>query len=82
MFLNETLVLLTYTANMMATLPNETSSKNFSNTNVDGHSDSEANNNYLTTTLSPEEEENKFNLEDGEYECVWCACVHVKVTLN
>ncbi|XP_057318077.1 pancreatic lipase-related protein 2-like [Microplitis mediator] len=67
MFLNETLVLLTYTANMMATLPNETNTQNISKINVIGNDNSDLKNNYSTTTLSPEEEENKFNLEDDWY---------------
>lgn len=58
MFLNETLVLLTYTASMMATLPNETEPQN-TKIEVNLH-------NLTTTTLSPEEEENKFNFEDGK----------------
>lgn len=48
MFLNETLLVLAYTANMMATLPE----KNVSVQNIS------------TTTLSPEEKENKFDLDD------------------
>jgi hypothetical protein len=53
MFLNETLLVLAYTANMMATLPEEADSKNISATQ-----------NVTTTTLSPEEEENKFDMDD------------------
>lgn len=52
MFLNETLLVLAYTANMMATLPE----KNVSEVQ-----------NISTTTLSPEEEENKFDLDDRKY---------------
>jgi len=48
-FLNETLLVLTYTANMMATLQE----KNISVAQ-----------NITTTTLSPEEVENKFDLDD------------------
>lgn len=59
MFLNETLLLLTYTANMMATMPNETTIQNI---NVTGPV-----HNITVTTLSPEEEENNFGFEDGEY---------------
>lgn len=80
MFLNETLVLLTYTANMMASLPNETNTQNISKINVVGNDNSDLKNNYSTTTLSPEEEENKFNLEDGKCVCVFlCVCIFVKM---
>lgn len=48
MLLNETLMVLAYTANMMATLPEKNNSVG----------------NVSTTTLSPEEEENKFGLDD------------------
>lgn len=58
MFLNETLLLLTYTANVMATLPNDTNTRN---TEVKVELK-----NITTTTLSPEEEENKFDFEDGK----------------
>lgn len=53
MFLNETLFVLAYTANIMATLPEKTDVKNISVAE-----------NITTTTLSPEEEENKFDLDD------------------
>lgn len=53
MFLNETLFVLAYTANIMATLPEKTDVKNVSIAE-----------NITTTTLSPEEEENKFDLDD------------------
>ncbi|XP_012233169.2 pancreatic lipase-related protein 2-like [Linepithema humile] len=56
MFLNETLFVLAYTANMMATLPEKTDSKNISVVQ-----------NITTTTLSPEEKENKFDLDDQWY---------------
>lgn len=54
-FLNETLLVLAYTANMMATLPEKTDPKNISVAQ-----------NITTTTLSPEEMENKFDLDDRE----------------
>ncbi|KAG7212402.1 hypothetical protein KM043_012720 [Ampulex compressa] len=59
MFLNETLLVLAYTANMMATLQEKADiqSAEKNNTVV----------NVTTTTLSPEEEENKFDLEDQWY---------------
>lgn len=53
MFLNETLFVLAYTANIMATLPEKTDMENVSLIE-----------NITTTTLSPEEEENKFDLDD------------------
>ncbi|XP_029155587.1 pancreatic triacylglycerol lipase-like [Nylanderia fulva] len=53
MFLNQTLYVLAYTANMMATLPENTDVKNVSVAK-----------NITTTTLSPEEAENTFNLDD------------------
>ncbi|XP_066603487.1 inactive pancreatic lipase-related protein 1-like [Prorops nasuta] len=59
MFLNETLLILTYTANMMATLPQKNDSKS-----IGGDSDIL---NVTTTTLSPEEKENKFDFEDQWY---------------
>lgn len=52
-FLNGTLLALAYTANMMATLPEKTDLKNISVAQ-----------NITTTTLSPEEVENKFDLDD------------------
>ncbi|KAL6257487.1 hypothetical protein P5V15_011057 [Pogonomyrmex californicus] len=55
-FLNETLLVLAYTANMMATLPEKTDLKNTSVAQ-----------NITTTTLSPEEMENKFDLDDQWY---------------
>lgn len=59
MFLNETLLVLAYTANMMATLPEEAGTRNVS-----------AIQNVTTTTLSPEEEENKFDMDDRKCELV------------
>ncbi|XP_012288551.1 pancreatic triacylglycerol lipase [Orussus abietinus] len=59
MFLNESLLVLMYTANMMASLPNETDSKSSEN-GLEPH-------NQTTTTLSPEENENKFDFEDEWY---------------
>lgn len=56
MFLNETLFVLAYTANIMATLPEKTDVKNVSIAE-----------NITTTTLSPEEKENKFDLDDQWY---------------
>ncbi|XP_070153507.1 pancreatic lipase-related protein 2 isoform X2 [Polyergus mexicanus] len=56
MFLNETLFVLAYTANIMATLPEKTDVKNVSVAE-----------NITTTTLSPEEKENKFDLDDQWY---------------
>lgn len=55
-FLNGTLLVLTYTANMMSTLPEKTDTKNIS-----------AAQNITTTTLSPEELENRFDLDDQWY---------------
>lgn len=60
MFLNETLLVLIYTANMMANLPNETDSRN----NEIDHGDYNA---TKTTTLSPEEKDNRFDFEDEWY---------------
>jgi len=51
-FLNEMLV-LAYTANMMATLPEKTDPRNISVAE-----------NITTTTMSPEEVENIFDLDD------------------
>lgn len=51
MFLNDTLLVLMYTANMMAKLPNNTTTEKFD---------------VSTTTLSPEEKDNKFDFEDGK----------------
>jgi len=51
-FLNEMLV-LAYTANMMATLPEKTDPRNISVAQ-----------NITTTTMSPEEVENIFDLDD------------------
>lgn len=59
MFLNETLLVLTYTANIMSRLPPQ----NKSTAIVDSNDFS----NQSTTTLSPEEEENKFDFEDQWY---------------
>lgn len=60
MFLNDTLVMLMVTANMMATIPNgtETDSRQIK--------DQIPLINSTTTTLSPEEQENKFDFEDGK----------------
>lgn len=58
MFLNDTLLVLMYTANMMATLPNETDTQN----SVTSHE-----NNSSTTTLSPEERDNQFDMADDWY---------------
>lgn len=60
MFLNDTLLMLMYTANIMSTIPNETKSDNHQ---IEDHLDRI---NSTTTTLSPEEQENKFDFEDGE----------------
>lgn len=59
MFFNDTLLVLTYTAGMMATLSNETKTRN-SEVGVKLH-------NVTTTTLSPEEAANNFDLEDEWY---------------
>ena len=62
MFLNDTLLTIMLTANMMATIPNETDSDS-------RQIEDQINKiNITTTTLSPEEEENKFDFADGEYE--------------
>lgn len=58
LFLNDTLLVLMYTANMMANLPNETESQK------SGEIEDKLQN-VTTTTLSPEEEANKFDFEDG-----------------
>lgn len=60
MFLNDTLLMLMYTANIMSTIPNETKSDNHQ---IEDQMDRI---NVTTTTLSPEEKENKFDFEDGE----------------
>lgn len=76
MFLNETLLVLAYTANMMATLPEE-GSKNVS-----------AIQNISTTTLSPEEEENKFDMDDRKYigspseNCAWFFFINGEASLR
>lgn len=49
--------MLTYTANVMSTLPNETKIRNSEVKLPD----------MTTTTLSPEEAANKFELADGTY---------------
>lgn len=59
LFLNETLLVLTYTANIMARLPEQE--------NPTSLEDSNDFSNLTTTTLSPEEEENKFEFEDQWY---------------
>ncbi|XP_051161707.1 inactive pancreatic lipase-related protein 1-like [Leptopilina boulardi] len=61
MFLNDTLLMLMYTANIMSTIPNETKSDNHQ---IDDQMDRI---NTTTTTLSPEEQENKFDFEDEWY---------------
>lgn len=55
MFLNDTLLVLTYTANMMATFD-----KMDNGTSIEGDLDIY----NATTTLSPEEKENKFDFDD------------------
>lgn len=57
MFVNETMLILAYTANMMATLAQKEGSK---------AADDIFQNNTTTTTLSPEEKENQFNFADRE----------------
>ncbi|XP_076236592.1 pancreatic lipase-related protein 2 [Calliopsis andreniformis] len=59
MFLNETLLILAYTAKMIATLPEQSGSQVIDNNFVKQ--------NVTTTTLSPEEAENQFNIEDNWY---------------
>ncbi|CAK9806436.1 Pancreatic lipase-related protein 2 [Anthophora plagiata] len=59
MFINETMLILAYTANMIATLPEKTDSQGLNN--------SVEQSNVTTTTLSPEEEENQFDFEDQWY---------------
>lgn len=59
MFLNDTIMVLMYTANMMATLPNDTDTQKGASVEIKRQ-------NFTTTTLSPEEEENKFDFEDGK----------------
>lgn len=49
-----------YTANMMATLPNETKNEATIAPTLSKQS-------LQTTTLSPEEKENKFDFEDGNF---------------
>ncbi|XP_011688302.1 PREDICTED: pancreatic lipase-related protein 2-like [Wasmannia auropunctata] len=56
MFLNETMMVLAYTANMMVNMPEKTDSGNISEAQ-----------NISTTTLSPVEMENKFDLDDQWY---------------
>lgn len=56
MFVNETMLILAYTANMMATLPEKAGSQSVDN-NIEKQ-------NITTTTLSPEEKENQFDLQD------------------
>lgn len=58
-FVNGTMMLLAYTANMIATLPEKVGSELGENT-ID-------NTNLTTTTLSPEERENQFDFDDREY---------------
>ncbi|XP_043279653.1 pancreatic triacylglycerol lipase-like [Venturia canescens] len=60
MFLNDTIMVLMYTANMMATLPNDTDTQKGTGVEIKRQ-------NVTTTTLSPEEEENKFDFEDEWY---------------
>ncbi|XP_034185595.1 pancreatic lipase-related protein 2 [Osmia lignaria lignaria] len=59
MFVNETMLILAYTANMMATLPEKAGSQAVDN-NIEKQ-------NITTTTLSPEEKENQFDLQDQWY---------------
>lgn len=59
MFVNETMLILAYTANMMATLPEKVGSQA-----VDVNIETQ---NVTTTTLSPEEKENQFDLQDQWY---------------
>ncbi|XP_076756831.1 pancreatic triacylglycerol lipase [Xylocopa sonorina] len=59
MFVNTTMLILAYTANMMATLPEKNNSK-AAEANVQRI-------NVTSTTLSPEEEENQFDLMDQWY---------------
>nr|XP_012137157.1 PREDICTED: pancreatic triacylglycerol lipase-like isoform X2 [Megachile rotundata] len=59
MFVNETMLILAYTANMMATLPEKVGSQAI-DTNIEKQ-------NVTTTTLSPEEKENQFDLQDQWY---------------
>lgn len=59
MLLNETMLLFAVYANMIATLPEKSGSQAVGS-NIDGQ-------NVTTTTLSPEEEENQFDLEDNWY---------------
>ncbi|XP_033196633.1 pancreatic triacylglycerol lipase [Bombus vancouverensis nearcticus] len=58
-FVNGTMMLLAYTANMIATLPEKVGSELGENT-ID-------NTNVTTTTLSPEERENQFDFDDQWY---------------
>lgn len=58
MLLNETMLLFAVYANMIATLPEKSGSQAVGS-NIDGQ-------NVTTTTLSPEEEENQFDLEDSK----------------
>lgn len=58
-FVNGTMMLLAYTANMIATLPEKVGTELGENT-MD-------NTNVTTTTLSPEERENQFDFDDREY---------------
>ncbi|XP_033327450.2 pancreatic triacylglycerol lipase isoform X1 [Megalopta genalis] len=57
MFLNQTMMMLAYTVNAIATLPKNTSTQ-IEDVKVQ---------NLTTTTLSPEEVENQFDLEDNWY---------------
>ena len=61
MFLNDTILMLMYTANMITTMRNETQIQSPAVHQVIRH-------NITTTTLPPEEEENAFDLEDGKNE--------------
>ncbi|XP_076160509.1 pancreatic lipase-related protein 2 [Ptiloglossa arizonensis] len=59
MILNETMLIIAYTANMIATLPEKSGIQSVDN-NLER-------NNVTTTTLSPEEEENRFDIDDKWY---------------
>lgn len=61
MFLNDTLLVLMHTVNIMSSIPNETVVQN--SVNPSG-------NDVTTTTLSPEERLNTFELADSELSLV------------
>lgn len=58
MFLNDTFLLFVYTANIMSTLPNQT--------NINDSANSQGSD-VSTTTLSPEERDNRFDPGDGKF---------------